>query len=131
MPPTYNDSVRCTIETCLRAGVEPLQIASEVRVSHQWVYKLRQVLDVFGTVSPPHLGVQGRPRKIPVDAEEGLLDFIHDNPSAYQDEIAEFFLSEFGIAVSQPTVSRLMKRLNHTYKRGERTHIARNNELRA
>jgi hypothetical protein len=74
MPPTYSDSVRCTIETCLRAGVEPLQIASEVRVSHQWVYKLRQVLDAFGTVSPPHLGVQGRPRKITVEAEEGLLD---------------------------------------------------------
>jgi hypothetical protein len=59
------------------------------------------------------------------------LDFIHDNPSAYQDEITEFFLSEFGIVVSQPTVSRLIKRLNHIYKRGERIHVARDDELRA
>jgi hypothetical protein len=45
--------VRNTIETCLQAGVEPLQIASEVRISHQWVYQLRQVLNTFNTVSPP------------------------------------------------------------------------------
>jgi hypothetical protein len=30
----YSDSVRNTIETCLRAGVEPLQIASEVHVTY-------------------------------------------------------------------------------------------------
>jgi hypothetical protein len=53
MPPKYSDSVRNTIETCLRAGVEPLQIASEVHITHQWVYHLRQVLDAFDTVSPP------------------------------------------------------------------------------
>ena len=69
MPPRYSDSVRHTIETCLRAGVEPLQIASEVRVSHQWVYQLRQTLNVFDTVSPPYLGVQGRPRKVTAEVE--------------------------------------------------------------
>jgi hypothetical protein len=37
-PPKYSDSARNTIETYLRAGVEPLQIASEVRFTHQWVY---------------------------------------------------------------------------------------------
>ena len=112
MPPRYNDSVRNTIETCLRAGVEPLQIASEVRVSHQWVYQLRQTLNAFDTVSPPHLGVQGRPRKVTAEAEQDLLDFLDDNPSAYQDEIVEFLLSEFGISVSVSTVCRLLKNLN-------------------
>ena len=29
----YSNSVRCTVETCLRTGVPPLQIADEVRVS--------------------------------------------------------------------------------------------------
>jgi len=29
----YSSSVRCTVETCLRTGVPPLQIADEVRVS--------------------------------------------------------------------------------------------------
>ena len=112
MPPKYSDSVRNTIETCLRTGVEPLQIASEVRVSHQWVYQLRQTLDAFDTVSPPHLGVQGRPRKITAEAKQDLLDFLDDNPSAYQDEMIEFLLSEFGISMTQSTVSRLLKNLN-------------------
>ena len=131
MPPKYSDSVRNIIETCLRAGVEPLQIASEVHVTHQWVYQLRQVLDAFDTVSPPHLGVQGRPRKVTAEAEQGLLDFLDDNPSAYQDEIAEFLLSEFDISITQSTVSRLLKRLNQTHKRVKRTHTARDDELRA
>jgi hypothetical protein len=38
----YSNSVRCTVETCLRTGVPPRQIAEEVRVSHQWVCNLRK-----------------------------------------------------------------------------------------
>src|SRR6266480_2605531 len=114
MPPKYSDSVRNTIETCLRTGVEPLQIASEVRVSHQSVYQLRQTLDAFDTVSPFHLGVQGRPRKITVEAEQSLLDFLDDNPSVYQDEMIKFLFSEFDISITQLTIFRLLKNLNQT-----------------
>ena len=56
--------LRCTVETCLRAGVLPQDIAREVHVSHQWRYQLRQNLEAFDSVSPPPLSVQGRPRKI-------------------------------------------------------------------
>ena len=69
MPPRYSDSVRKTIETYLQTGVELLQIASEVHISYQWVYQLQQVLDAFGNVSPSHLGVQGRPRKVTAKIE--------------------------------------------------------------
>ena len=34
MPSKYCDSVRNTVETCLAAGVKPVEIASELRVSH-------------------------------------------------------------------------------------------------
>jgi hypothetical protein len=40
------------------------------------VYFLPQNLDAFNTISPPPLSVQGRPRKITREAEEGILDFI-------------------------------------------------------
>ena len=43
----------------------------------------------------------------------------------------EFLLSEFGISVTQLTVSRLLKNLNQTHKRVERTHSKRDDELRA
>jgi hypothetical protein len=74
-----------TVERCLRAGIGMVQIAEEDRVSHGWV---SQSLDAFDTVSPLPLSVQGRPRKI-THAAEGLLDFIDQTPTAYQDEIAE------------------------------------------
>jgi hypothetical protein len=38
----YSNSVRCTVDTCLRTGVPPLQVAEEVCVSHQWVSNLRK-----------------------------------------------------------------------------------------
>src|SRR5271170_268121 len=111
----YAESVRQTVEACLRAGVEVTQIADEVRVSHQWVSFLRQNLDAFDTVSPPPLSVQGRPSKITREAEEGILDFIEQNPTAYQDEIAEFLLSEYDIEAHKSTVCRTLQRLNQTH----------------
>jgi len=135
MPPQgplkYANSVRCTVETCLRTGVPPRQIADEVRVSFQWVYQLRKNLLAFDTVSPPPLSVQGRPRKIHHDAEEGVRDFLEQNPTAYQDEIAEFLESEYLIQVHRTTVSRLLKKLGHTYKRIERAAGERDDEERA
>jgi transposase len=129
--PKYAQSVRETVESCLRAGVDVQQIAEEVHVSHQWVYFLRQNLDAFDTVSPPPLSVQGRPRKITKEAEEGILDFIEQNPTAYQDEIAEFLLSEYGIEAHRTTVCRALKRLNQTHKRTEKANDERDDNARA
>jgi transposase len=129
--PKYAESVRQTVETCLRAGVGVVQIAEEVRISHSWVSHLRQNLDAFDTVSPLPLSVQGRPLKITHEAEEGILDFLDQNPTAYQDEIAEFLLTEYGIQTHQSTISRVLKRLNQTYKRIERAHEERDDKARA
>jgi hypothetical protein len=86
------------LETCLRADVLPQDIAKEAHVSHQWVYQLRQTLEAFDTASPPPpLSVQGRPRKIHHDVEEGAKEFIEQNLTAYQDEIVKFLASEFDI----------------------------------
>jgi hypothetical protein len=41
--------------------------------------------------------VQGRPRKITRDAEDGIIDFLNQKLTAYQDEIADFLLTEYGI----------------------------------
>ena len=43
----------------------------------------------------------------------------------------EFLLSEFGISVTQSTVSRLLKNLNQTHKRVKRIYSERDDELRA
>jgi hypothetical protein len=53
----YSDSVRCTVKIYLRIDISPLQIIEEVRVSSDWIYKLRKNLEAFDTVSPPPLSV--------------------------------------------------------------------------
>jgi len=86
----------------------------------------------FDTVSPPPpLSVQGRPRKIHHDAEEGVKEFIEQNPTAYQDEIVEFLASEFDISVHRTTVCRLLEKLGETHKRIERAAGERDDEERA
>ena len=59
--PRYSKEVRDLIESNLQASVLPRDIAKSMRVSKSFVSQLRSSYDVFRTVSPPHLGVQGRP----------------------------------------------------------------------
>jgi len=61
--------------------------------------------------------VQGRPRKIHTEAEEGILDFLDDNPTAYLDEIQDFLLTEYQITASVPTASRRVKKRRLMHKK--------------
>jgi hypothetical protein len=76
MPLKYCESVSNSVEICLRSGVTGLQIARELKLSQSWVSLLNVNLQCFGTVSPAHPSVQGRPRQIHSAAELGILDFI-------------------------------------------------------
>jgi arginine repressor len=60
-----------------------------------------------------------------------MLDFLEQNPTAYQDEIAERLLTKYGVEASQSIVSRALKRLNRTHKRNERVHKKSDNKVRA
>jgi transposase len=87
MPSKYHESVWQTVEDLLRAGVSPTDVYKDLQISSTWVYNLRQLIQTFGTATPPHPSVQGRPRKIYAEAEDGILDFLDDNPTTYLDEI--------------------------------------------
>jgi hypothetical protein len=92
---------------------------------------LRKLIEAFGTAIPPHPSIQGQPRKIHTQAEEGILDFLNDNPTAYLDEVADFPLCEYGIQASIPTVWRRMKRLKQSHKKTTRVKTAQEDILRA
>lgn len=57
-----------------------------------------------------------------------MKEFLEQNPTAYQDEIAEFLESEYSIQVHRSTVSRSLKKLGHTHKRTERAAEERDEE---
>jgi transposase len=75
--------------------------------------------------------VQGRPRKIHTEAEEGILDFLDDNPTAYLDEIQDVLLTEYQITASVPTGSRCVKKLRLTHKKTTPPNTAQDDALRA
>ena len=93
------------------------------------MYELRKLIETFGTAIPPHPSVQGRPRKIHTQAEEGILDFLYDSPTAYLDEIQDLLLTGYQIISSVPTVSRCVKKLRLTYKKISRTKPAQDDAL--
>jgi transposase len=131
MPLKYCESVRNTVEICLRAGVRGAQIAEELKVSPAWVSLLNTNLRCFGIVSPAHPSMQGRPRQISFEAELGILEFIDQNATCYQDKIIEFLLTKYDISVHRTTVSRALQRLKQTHKRTERFFPKANNVERA
>jgi transposase len=129
--PKYHESVRKAVEDLLGAGAQSSEIEQSLRVSQPWVSELRKLIQTFGTATPTHPSVQGRSRKIHTEAEEGILDFLDDNPTAYLDEIQDFLLTEYQITASVPTVSRCVKKLKLTHKKTTRTNTAQDDALRA
>ena len=107
--PRYCDQLRKMIEDLIAAGCRTCDIARYLGVSDPMVSRLRGFYEVFGTVSPPHPGVQGRPRKVHREAEEGIIDFLEEYPTARHDEVSDFLFDEFDISTNQSTVSRVMK----------------------
>jgi hypothetical protein len=93
----YHESARKTVEDLLRADVRPCEIDRSLQGSHSWVSELRKLIQTFDITTPPHPSVQGRPRKIHTEAEEGILDFLGNNPTAYLDEVQDFLLTRYGI----------------------------------
>ena len=129
--PKYHESVRKAVEDLLRAGATQHEVVESLQVSKQWVCELRQLAEAFGTTIPEHPSVQGRPRKIHAEAEDSILDFLDDNPTAYLDEIQDFLLTEHQIKASVPTVSRCVKKLRLTHKKTTSTKTAQDDTLRA
>ena len=129
--PKYSNAVRAMLEAHIRAGVRSCDIVREMRVSKSWVSALRSSYEVFGIVSPAHLGVQGRPRKIYTEAEEGIYDFLLAYPTARRDEVCDFLFDEFDIECSVYTVGRVLRRIYITLKVAGRVHTEQDSELRA
>ena len=129
--PRYSKEVRDLIESNLHAGVLPRDIAKSMRVSKSFVSQLRSSYDVFGTVSPPHPGVQGRPRKVHAEAEEGVIDFLEEYPTARRDEVCDFLWDEYDIQCVPMTAGRVLQKLRLTHKVAQRVHREQDAELRA
>ena len=107
--PRYARDLRALVEANIEADIRSIDIARSLRVSTSFVCQLRSHYEAFGTVSPPPLGVQGRPLKIHKEAEEGIINFLEEYPTARRDDIYDFLFNEYDIHYNIITISDILK----------------------
>ena len=61
--------------------------------------------------------IRGRRRLIHHAAEQGLTEFLEDNPTALREECCDFLKDEYDIDADVTTVGRALAKLNLTNKR--------------
>jgi transposase len=97
----------------------PDDIAREVHCHVNTIYNLRRNLWMYGMSSKSSVRTRGSPHKM-TKATEDLLQFLTRNPLSDQGEMGWFIWEECGIRVSQPTISRFLKRVRWSRKKARR-----------
>jgi transposase len=108
-------------------GIGNGDIAVDCGVSPSYVSQQKALLEVMemGLDSGPI----GRPRAIHKEAQQAIVDFIEDFPTARRDEVCDLLKDEFDISVAPNTVGRCLKELEITHKRVSRINIRRDEDL--
>ena len=104
----------------LQTHWRPDQVAENAHIATSTAYRWERRLRMYGSVASPHSLRAGRPRSIHRAAVLGLLEHQRQEPWLYQDELAEYIEEEWGIAVSAPTICRILKREGISIKKSER-----------
>ena len=73
---------------------------------------------------------RGRASAIHPQARDGLREFLECKPWAYQTEMMDYLLDDFGLSVMQYTVSRTLKQMKITQKSLRKIADARDPEIR-
>jgi transposase len=108
-------------------GIGNGDIAVDCGVSPSYVSQQKALLEVMemGLDSGPI----GRPRAIHKEAQQAIVDFIEDFPTARRDEVCDLLKDEFDISVAPNTVGRCLKELEITHKRVSRINIRCDEDL--
>lgn len=129
--PRYDDSFRAMIAD-LTAVQTNAGVAKWLGVSPNTVRRHRAVVEAFGThIAPSNVVRRGRPPSITAAMGQRIADFIAvELQSPMLDEIQDMLLVEYDVLPSLATISRALKKLNITHKRGQRVNPGRNEDVR-
>ena len=122
--------IRSRILRLLLLNWRPDAIAQEVHCHVSTVYRMLENLFIYGTPSKPHFRTTGRPSKITIAAEKGLLHDLKERPWLSQTEMTWYLWEEWGLNIHRSNVSRLLKKVGWSRKKGQRVGERRNEELR-
>ena len=134
MPPFRKDpSVRQRAQLLLESHWRPQAVARNARASVATAYRWERNIGIYGDpVIPRHLytHTQGRSRRLTPDALESLIEYQHQKPWLYQDELARFLDEEWNIQISQSTISKALKDARISHKKAQRISNKQSEPLR-
>ncbi|EDN04113.1 predicted protein [Histoplasma mississippiense (nom. inval.)] len=128
MPPQLSEFTINEIVRLLNDGYMPAQIARTIECHLATVYRIQRNIRCFETARSPH-STWGVKPKITPDILSGLEDFFEAYPTAYRDEAVCFVKDEFDVDIHPRSISRLLKKLNLTWKKVEPVTSQCNEEL--
>jgi hypothetical protein len=73
-------------------------------------------MEYWGTPLPPRSLPPGPFRQFTKEIEEAMLNYLHDKPSSYLDEVSWFLFEEFQELLSENLIGRTLKRLQWSRK---------------
>lgn len=111
-------------------GWEIADVAKECQVSECTIFRIQANLLRYGSVRKPQYRKLGRARKLSLADEDTLFEYLLGNGWSHQDEMIYWLFNERGVMVSQPTISRLLKRRGWSRKEMRRISLNRSEELR-
>lgn len=96
-------------------------VARDARASRATGFRWETHIDIYGgTTVPRDLYQLGRSRSISPAALDALLDYQHQKPWLYQEELARYLAEEWDTYVHQSTISRALGKANVSRKKGQR-----------
>ena len=133
MPCRIPETKRRTIEVNIALEKPSKEIAKDVNVSCRSVQRFSKNLRVHGSLSPPKVVPQGRPRTITPKMQEVhvtsplslsshanaklLLDYLAACPSVYIDEQVYCLWDAFSVQVDEQCIKRMLKRVKWSKKK--------------
>ena len=130
MSPTLPQPIRTQIVRLIVLGWRPDEIAEKLNCGIRTVYTIKKNLLTYGAPSKPHDRPLGAPSRITSAAGDGLIEYLTRRPSADQREMVRYLWGEWGIRCHQSTVSRFIKKVNASRKKGQRIGNAQSKELK-
>ena len=130
MPATIPAAIRSRLVRYILLKWSPADIAAEVHCALSTVYQIRDNMFFYDSPFRPTFRPMGACRKITVAAGDSLKKYLEEQPWAYQKEMVWFLWEEWGIFVHQSTISRFIKKIQWSNKKGQRIGHRRDDDLR-
>ncbi len=121
---------KARIEQMIRQVKEPGVIAEHFGCTTRYVMTMANRVLVFGLIKDPKLCRRGLAPVFNTTIKEELAWLIVSRSDYYQEELQFYFLDNWHVWPSQPTISRVITSLDLTWKKAQFQAAQRSNTFR-